>query len=124
MRWSCESKRYCLALGLPYTDVNLKVAEQKARQIELDILSSNFDPTLNKYRIKQVAVIASPEVVQPSKELLLHIWDKWVNSLCLPTRTLCSHYARIRRYIEKADFAACWTVGFLSVDIVFPKVWC
>ena len=69
LRWSCESKRYCLSLGFSYTDVNLKVAEQKARQIELDILSGNFDPTLNKYRIKQVAVIASPEVVKPSQEL-------------------------------------------------------
>ena len=45
LRWSCESKRYCLSLEFSYTDVNLKVAEQKARQIELDILSGNFDPT-------------------------------------------------------------------------------
>ena len=45
LRWSCESKRYCLALVLPHTSVNIKVAEQKARQIELYILSGNFDPT-------------------------------------------------------------------------------
>ncbi len=46
LRWSCESKRYCLSLGFSYTAVNLKVAEQKARQIELDILSGNFDPCM------------------------------------------------------------------------------
>jgi hypothetical protein len=38
LRWACEFKRYCLALGVPYTNVNVKVAEQKARQIELEEL--------------------------------------------------------------------------------------
>ncbi len=123
LRWSCESKRYCLSLGFSYTDVNLKVAEQKARQIELDILSGNFDPTLNKYRIKQVAVIASPEVVKPSQELLLPIWDKWVISLCLPTRTLCSHYARIRRYIEKADPLASDAFWYEAIVSLSPRIW-
>jgi integrase len=35
---------------LPDTNINRKFAEQKARQIELDILSSNFDSTLQKYK--------------------------------------------------------------------------
>ena len=108
---------------MPYTDVNLKVAEQKSRQIELDILSGNFDPTLNKYRIKQVAIIASPDVVQPSKELLLPIWDKWVSSLCLPTRTLCSHYARIRRYIEKAAPLTSDASWYEEIESLCSSIW-
>lgn len=35
---------------MPDTNINRKFAEQKARQIELDILSSNFDSTLQKYK--------------------------------------------------------------------------
>ena len=50
LRFSCQSKRYAFALGLPDSKVNRKVAEQKAKQIELDILSGNFDSTLKKYK--------------------------------------------------------------------------
>lgn len=123
LRWSCESKRYCLALGLPHTSVNMKVAEQKARQIELDIASGNFDPTLDKYRLKQVTVTASPDNAKPSKENLLPIWDKWVSSLCLPTRTLCSHYSRIRRYIEKENPVASDTSWYEAIESLCPRIW-
>ena len=50
LRFSCQSKRYAFALGLPDSKINRKVAEQKAKQIELDILSGNFDSTLKKYK--------------------------------------------------------------------------
>jgi len=35
---------------LPDSKVNRTVAEQKARQIELDIASGNFDESLRKYK--------------------------------------------------------------------------
>jgi len=37
-------------MGLPDTPINWIAAEQKAQQIYLDIVSGNFDPTLDKYR--------------------------------------------------------------------------
>ncbi|GAB4214169.1 MAG: hypothetical protein OHK0012_11650 [Synechococcales cyanobacterium] len=38
-----------LYTGIPESVAGRKVAESKAKQIELDILSSNFDPSLKKY---------------------------------------------------------------------------
>jgi integrase len=43
-------RRRTFALGLPDGKLNQKMAEAKAQQIELDILSGNFDPSLIKYK--------------------------------------------------------------------------
>jgi integrase len=48
--WTYQSKRYFLTLGLPDNKTNLKVAQSRATQIQLDILSDNFDLTLAKYK--------------------------------------------------------------------------
>lgn len=48
--WTFEGKRLYLYLGLPDSIANRKVAEMRARQIELDISSGNFDRTLAKYK--------------------------------------------------------------------------
>ncbi len=48
--WTFEGKRLYLYLGLPDSLANRKVAEMRARQIELDIASGNFDRTLAKYK--------------------------------------------------------------------------
>jgi integrase len=50
LRFSHAGKRYAFALGVPDTILNRKVAEVKAQQIELDIISGNFDATLTKYK--------------------------------------------------------------------------
>jgi integrase len=47
LRWRQGGKRYTLSLGIPDSTVNRTVAQQKASQIQLDIISGNFDPTLN-----------------------------------------------------------------------------
>jgi integrase len=44
--FSYTGKRHYLSTGFTDTPANRKLAEMKARQIELDILSGNFDPTL------------------------------------------------------------------------------
>jgi integrase len=50
LRWREGGKRYTLSLGLPDSKVNRTVAQQKANQIQLDIISGNFDSTLKKYK--------------------------------------------------------------------------
>lgn len=50
LRFTYGGKRYAIALGLPDSQVNYTVAHQKSTQIELDIVSGNFDPTLKKYK--------------------------------------------------------------------------
>jgi integrase len=50
--WSYLGKRYYLYIGLPDSKINRTVAEQKARQIEGDMATGNFDPTLKKYKLE------------------------------------------------------------------------
>lgn len=50
LRWQYQGKRCTMRMGLPYEPINLVVAQQRAGQIKLDILSGNYDPTLAKYR--------------------------------------------------------------------------
>jgi integrase len=48
--WSYHGKRYFLYVGLPDSKINRVVAEQKARQIEGDMATGNFDSSLRKYK--------------------------------------------------------------------------
>ncbi len=48
--WSWQGKRFWLYIGLPDTIANRKAASMQASQIELDITSGNFDPSLVKYK--------------------------------------------------------------------------
>ena len=48
--WSWQGKRFWLYIGLPDTIANRKAALMKASQIELDMASGNFDPSLVKYK--------------------------------------------------------------------------
>ncbi|MCU0546823.1 MAG: tyrosine-type recombinase/integrase [Oscillatoriaceae cyanobacterium Prado104] len=50
LAWSWQGKRFWLSLELPDSLPNRKAAQIKARTIELDIASNNFDPTLAKYK--------------------------------------------------------------------------
>ncbi len=53
--WSYAQERYFLYLGLPDSKVNRLHADQKARQIEGDIATGNFDTTLKKYKIEAIS---------------------------------------------------------------------
>jgi integrase len=50
LRWSYRGKRFCLSFGFADSPLGRKVAEGKAKLIEIDLITGNFDPTLNKYR--------------------------------------------------------------------------
>ncbi|MEG4365283.1 IS1 family transposase [Microcoleus sp. C2C6] len=50
LAWSWGGKQFWLSIGLPDTKPNRKAAEIKARTIELDLASGNFDPSLTKYK--------------------------------------------------------------------------
>ena len=50
--WRYQGKRYFLFIGLPDTATNRRVADAKASQIELDIMSGHFDPTLRAYKVQ------------------------------------------------------------------------
>ena len=52
--WSYLGKRYFLYIGLPDSKVNRMVAESKARVIEGDMATGNFDLSLKKYKSQAV----------------------------------------------------------------------
>ena len=60
--FSHAGKRHYISLGFDDTHQNRKLAELKARQIDLDILSGNFDSTLAKYKPQSVLSTITPTV--------------------------------------------------------------
>lgn len=84
LRWSHRGRRYCLSIGLPDSVINRKVAAQKAQQIELDILSENFDPSLNKYKPDAPLPVATNEsepdedIARSFSELFERYWDEFI----------------------------------------------
>lgn len=56
LRFTVQGQRYFLYLGLADSKINRIVAEGRARLIEGDIATGNFDPTLAKYRTDGQAV--------------------------------------------------------------------
>ena len=82
LRFTHAGKRRAFALGLPDTIINRKFAEQKARQIELDILSSNFDTTLQKYKPQKTKEEVEADFIT-TQELILRFIEyksKFVSS--------------------------------------------
>ncbi len=52
--WSAAGNRHYLPLGLSDTPVNRKLAEAKARIIEVDIATGRFDASLKRYREPEI----------------------------------------------------------------------
>jgi len=75
LAWSWEGKRFWLYIGLPDTIVNRKVASIKASQIELDMASGNFDPSLVKYKPQKQESISVSELFDRFVEYKRHKID-------------------------------------------------
>ena len=50
LRWTHQRKRHYLGLKVPNTKAGMSVATKKAALIEGDLITGNFDPSLNKYK--------------------------------------------------------------------------
>jgi integrase len=85
LRWGYAGERYCLALGLPDSQLNRTVADRKARQIEGDVATGNFDPTLEKYKtqvqqkVSQISVVKLFEqfIAEKAKEVAPKTMEKY-----------------------------------------------
>jgi integrase len=77
--FSYGGKRHYLSLGLSDSKTNRKLAEMKARTIELDIVSGNFDATLAKYKLQSVLSTVTPvtPTITPSPNLD-ELWERYV----------------------------------------------
>ncbi|WP_026073095.1 site-specific integrase [Nodosilinea nodulosa] len=104
--FSYQGKRRYISLGFDDTVQNRKLADLKARQIELDILSGNFDATLLKYRpssaevAKPLTPVPTPTpTVYPS---LAELWEKYTNFKRpgLSPSTLAKDFNKVSRCIN------------------------
>ena len=99
--FSFGGKRHYLSTGFPDTKANRKLAEVKARQIELDILCNNFDVTLSKYKPQSEEVIFTPSQVEKGASLA-DLWDGYTEykRSSLSPSTLAKDYNKIYRCIN------------------------
>jgi integrase len=77
--WS-DKKQVYLSLGLVDNLQNRKAAEIKARQIELDILSGHFDPSLKKYQSSTYEIPKSKFEEQKNSITFAEIYQKYINT--------------------------------------------
>ncbi|MBD2100104.1 site-specific integrase [Leptolyngbya sp. FACHB-261] len=118
LRWSCGGKRYSLSLGLIDAQETRKAAEGKARQIELDILSGNFDPTLVKYKPEGYVEPKKDEVVLITCVELFQLFTDY-KSKGVYSRTL-EKYKTTEKYLS--EFYADKKVEFLGLMSAEPFV--
>lgn len=95
-------KQKYLTLGLADTIENRKLAEQKARQIELDILAGYFDPSRAKYK-PQAHPLASSTDDAPKTSTLAELWEKYTQfkSTQVEQTTIIRDYGKIQKRIQK-----------------------
>ncbi|MFE4108694.1 Arm DNA-binding domain-containing protein [Almyronema epifaneia] len=104
--FSYQGKRRYISLGFDDTVQNRKLAELKARQIELDILSGNFDSTLLKYKPQPTEdTTGFTPVLTPTKAsqpLLSELWDKYTEFKrpSLSPSTLAKDFSKVSRCID------------------------
>ena len=101
--WSYAQRRYFLYLGLPDSKINRLYADQKARQIEGDIATGNFDSTLKKYKSKAV--------LKPRQVTAVALFNQYTETkakhLASPTLAKYSAIARyFRQYFDDKPAAA------------------
>ena len=100
LRFRYKGRRHYLRLGLSDTPVNRKVAEAKAKPIELDIISGNFDATLSKYRLSADAESISEAKAKSTLWELLGRFLEYKEAQCREntmrhTYSVYTNYARV-----------------------------
>ncbi|MGG6295960.1 Arm DNA-binding domain-containing protein [Leptolyngbya sp. AN02str] len=80
LRFRYAGKRHYLSLGFADTPQNRKLAEMKAREIELDILAGHFDQTLEKYKPQSALKVVAPEEVTPKvTPTIQELWEQYTS---------------------------------------------
>jgi integrase len=127
LRFRFGGKRHYLSLGFPDSKATRKLAEQKAREIELDILSGNFDPSLAKYRPENGLAAPEPAAAIPAPKIsLLELWEKYTEyrkpqiaetTLRIQYRTVASHISKLPApFLDEAIAARNFFLKTLSTD--------
>ncbi|HIK04968.1 MAG TPA: DUF3596 domain-containing protein [Trichormus sp. M33_DOE_039] len=79
LRLRYGGERLYLSLGLPDNKISRKAAEVQKNQIELDIVSGNFDSTLAKYKPQSALRIAKPDITPKVIPKITELWESYRN---------------------------------------------
>lgn len=123
-----EGKQKYLTLGLADNSENRKEAEKRARTIELDILSDNFDHSLKKYQSKTYLTLVEP-IKQKQEPNLNGLWQKycqikknscapgtWKNGYLVMTRHLNRCSVEKSLDLDNAASIYDWAISNLTPD--------
>ncbi|BAU44447.1 Arm DNA-binding domain-containing protein [Leptolyngbya sp. O-77] len=102
LRFRYGGKRHYLSMGLSDTPLNRKAAEQRANQIELDIISGNFDSTLEKYKPQAALSTVTPDITPKPIPGASDLWRQYreYKAASLKATTKGYHEA-LARILEK-----------------------
>jgi integrase len=100
LRFRFAGKRHYISLGFADTPQNRKLAEMRAREIELDILAGHFDESLAKYKPQSAQKKDEPEEITPKiTPTIQEIWTQYTSykasSVKETTRLYYESFARL-----------------------------
>ena len=93
LRWTYQGRQFTMALKLSNSPINMQAARAKAAQIEQDIAREQFDPTLEKYKPKPIALTEQPKLTNT-----IALWERWMQYQRLEgvaSQTLANRYQTI-----------------------------
>ncbi len=80
LRFRFAGKRHYVSLGFTDAPENRKLAEMKAREIELDILSGHFDQTLTKYKPQSALSVEALDITPKVTPSLPELWNRYTEA--------------------------------------------
>jgi integrase len=94
LRWRHQGKRYALNLSA-YNQLNLLQAKKSALQIEQDIITNNFDPSLVKYSGKEKTALKAIH------KTFVELFEEWTISYKQMDCEIHTNYNSCRNMIRK-----------------------
>jgi integrase len=104
LRYRYKGVRKYLSLGLPDNRSNRSYAQRIAAQIELDIVSGQYDPTQAKYRLFSDS--AQPKSKSAQCKDLIELWDKYVDYKRpqVSPNTIANNYKPVGAWLNKSPY--------------------
>jgi integrase len=108
LRWRYLGKRKSMSIGLPDTKLNRLLAEGIAGDIEVDIKTGHYDPTLVKYK---------PYVTEPSSMTIPELFELFlkIKSKLIAARTV-EKYTSALNHLEKFHGNKIYSTAIASVE--------
>lgn len=123
LRWRANGRRYSLSPGFRHDELGLKAVQKLVYQIELDILSGNFDPSLEKYRPQPVATPVEKQE-KPRFVYAVDLYRAFLEAKPPKQRTYTWHYKPVLRMLEKSNPKIQDLKAWMEkIDSLKPRSW-